>query len=102
MAPEPGETPQDRAYRVGFKRSKREDYAVDLLRQARAHLDDIAQVDRILLELGRYYNAIANAPIVSFDERRRVVESLTAGDRDAAVAVLDGCLARYQVQEEGG
>lgn len=99
--PEPGDSPQDRAYRVGFKRSKREDYALDLLLQARARFRDPDEVDRILREIGRYYNAIADAPIVSLDERRCIVECLRAGQLDEAGRVLDACLARYQVQEEG-
>ena len=97
---ETGDTPQDRAYRVGFKRNKREDYAVDLLRQARANLGDVDRVDAILFELGRYYNAIADAPVVSLDARKLVVELLHAGDPTAATEILDDCLARYQVAEE--
>jgi hypothetical protein len=98
--PEPGDTPQDRAYRVGFKRSKREDYALDLLQQARAKVQDPDEVDRILREVGRYYNAIANAPIVSLDERRRIVELIRAGQSDEAAGLLGAFMARYQVQEE--
>jgi hypothetical protein len=91
--------PQDRAYRVGFKRTKREDYAVDMLREARARLDDVAHVDAILFELGRYYNAIANAPVVSLEARQRIVGLLRDGKTDEAGRLIDECLARYQVAE---
>jgi hypothetical protein len=98
--PDPGESPQDRAYRVGFKRQKREDYAVDLFRLARASAMDIPEVNRILGELGRFYNAIADAPLVSLETRRRVIASLEAGRTDEAVQLIDDCLARYLVREE--
>ncbi|HEV8640884.1 MAG TPA: hypothetical protein VGV13_07295 [Methylomirabilota bacterium] len=97
---EPGDSPQDKAYRVGFKRSKREDYAVDMLQRARGNLEDPDQVDRILRDIGRYYNAIADQPIVSLEERRQIVESLRAGRTAEAAALLDACLGRYQVQED--
>jgi len=97
---ETGDSPQDRAYRVGFKRTKREDYAVDVLRQTRARFGEPDEVDRMLRELGRYYNAIADRPIVSLEERQRIVESLRAGRVEDAATVLDACLARYQVHEE--
>ena len=97
---ESADSPQDRAYRVGFKRTKREDYAVDLLREARASLRDADRVNAILFELGRYYNAVADGPIVSLDRRRRIVESLRAGDTTTAAALLDECLANYRVAEE--
>ena len=97
---ETGDSPQDRAYRVGFKRTRREDYAVDVLRQARARFDAPDDVDRMLRELGRYYNAIADAPVVSLEERRGIVESLRAGRLEEAARVLDACLARYEVQGE--
>ena len=96
------ESPQDRAYRVGFKRQKREDYAVDLLRLARGSLHDVREVDRLLAELGRFYNAIANAPVVSLETRKRVVASLEAGRSDDAATLIDECLARYVVREDRG
>ena len=97
-----GDSPQDRAYRVGFKRSKREDYAIDLLRQARTAFDDVVAVDRILAELGRYYNAIADAPVVPLDTRKRIVRFLESGERSSAERLLDDCLAKYQVDEGDG
>ena len=92
-------SPQDKAYRVGFKRTKREDFAVDMLRTARAHLDDVERVNTILFELGRYYNAVADAPLVSLATRQRIVGLLRDGRTDEAARLLDDCLARYQVPE---
>jgi hypothetical protein len=89
----------DRAYQVGFKRTKREDYAVDRLREARANVDDIERVNRILAEVGRFYNAIADAPLVSLQTRQRIVDLLRDGRLDEACSLIDDCLARYQVEE---
>ena len=41
-------------HRRGLRFRKRDDYAVELFKEARAHLGNIARVDRILLELGKF------------------------------------------------
>jgi hypothetical protein len=89
----------DRAYRVGFKRTKREDYAVDRLREAAANLHDVDRVNRVLAELARFYNAIADAPVVSLERRQQIVQALHAGHVDEARRLIDDCLARYEVEE---
>jgi hypothetical protein len=79
--------------RLRFRR--REDYAVELFREAQAHLDDPARVDRILLVLGRFYNPYLNAPIVDLATRRRVVEALERGRVEEARALLEERLTLY-------
>jgi hypothetical protein len=88
----------DRAYRRRFrdKGNKREDWAVDALREALASLEDAERVDRLLFDLGRYYNALTDGPIVDLATRRRVGDLLRAGDRPAARELLAGCLERYR------
>ncbi len=98
--PSGADTPENRAYRVGFKRAKREDYAVDKLREARAHLDDPARVHRILFDVGRYYNALADAPLVPLETRQRILGSLAQGHTAEAARLIDECLASYQVVDE--
>jgi hypothetical protein len=82
-------------HRRGLKFRKREDYAVELFREAEAHLSDIARVDRILLELGRFYNPLLDAPIVDLGTRRRIIELLEARQPDEARRLLDERLALY-------
>jgi hypothetical protein len=94
------ESAAERAFkrRFGGKekgRNKRDDYALDLFREALAYLDDTARVNGILRELGKLYNPMTNAPIVSLDARRRIVGLLEAGDTDAARALLDECCRLY-------
>jgi hypothetical protein len=77
----------ERAYYRRFrdKGNKRDDWAVDTFREVFAHLEsDPARVDRLLFDLGRYYNALTDAPIVDLATRRRVVECLARGAVDEA------------------
>jgi hypothetical protein len=90
----PEEETEER-HRRGLKFRKREDYAVELFREAEAHLSDIARVDRILLELGRFYNPLLDAPIVDLGTRRRIIELLKARQPDEARRLLDERLALY-------
>lgn len=101
------ESAADRAFRRRFGgkdkgRDKRDDYALDLFREAAAYLEDTERVNAILRELGKLYNPMANAPIVPLDARRRIVSALHAGDRDAARAELDRCFHLYAPTSSDG
>ena len=103
---EPTESAAERAFkrRFGGKdkgRNKRDDYALDLFREARTYLDDIPRVNGILRELSKLYNPVTDASIVSLDARRRVIALLEAGDSDGARAVLDECCRLYAPVDSG-
>jgi len=91
----PEESPEQARHRQGLKFRRRDDYAVELFKDARANLADPARVDRILLELGRFYNPFVNGPIVDLPTRRRIVEALEAGDPAEAGRLLDERLRLY-------
>lgn len=96
----PIESAAERAFkrRFGGKekgRNKRDDYALDLFREALAYLDDTPRVNRILRELGKLYNPVTNAPIVSLDARRRIITLLEAADAAGARMLLDECRRLY-------
>lgn len=74
---------------------RREDHAVALFREAMANLADIRLVDRILLELGRFYDPLAGGTIVDLRTRIVIVEALRAGRTEEARRLLDDRLARY-------
>jgi hypothetical protein len=76
-------------------RNKRDDYALDLFREALAYLDDTARVNGILRELGKLYNPVTNAPIVSLDARRRIIALLETADAAGARMLLDECRRLY-------
>ena len=88
----------ERAYQRRFrdKGNKRDDWAVDTFREVFAHLEDPARVDRLLFELGRYYNALTNAPIVDLATRRRVADCLARGAVQEARSILESCLQHYR------
>jgi hypothetical protein len=97
----PGATPEERAYRRGFRqRNRQDDYALDLFREVRTHLGDPERVDRILLELGRYYNPLVDGPIVDVATRRRIVMLLRQAQRDEAERLLDERFRCYAPLDE--
>ena len=95
MADEPPREDAEERHRRGLKFRKREDHAIELFREAQAHLTDIARVNRILLELGRFYNPVIDAPIVDLATRRRIVELLEARRTEEAQRLLEERLALY-------
>ena len=94
MADERPEAPEE-AHRRGLRFRKRDDYAVELFREAQGALGDLARVDRILLELGRFYNPTLDAPIVDLATRRRIMEALQRDDAGEARRLLDERLHLY-------
>jgi hypothetical protein len=89
----------ERRHRRGLRFRKRDDHAIELFREAQSHLVDIPRVDRILLELGRYYNPLADGPIVDLATRRRIVELLEASQPETARRLLDERLALYATMD---
>jgi hypothetical protein len=70
-------------------RNKRENYALDLFREAAAYLDDPDRVNAVLRELGKLYNPVTNTPIVDLKTRQRIVTLLREGTRELALKILD-------------
>lgn len=102
----PIESAAERAFkrRFGGKekgRNKRDDYALDLFREALAYLADTRRVNAILRELGKLYNPVTDAPIVGLEARRRIVTLLEAGDTESARSVLDECCRLYAPVDAG-
>ncbi|HEY3101876.1 MAG TPA: hypothetical protein VGL14_23335 [Methylomirabilota bacterium] len=108
MADPPGdrvESAAEKAFkrRFGGKdkgRNKREDYALDLLREATAYLDDLERVNGILRELGKLYNPVVDAPIIDLATRQRIVMLLQAGSREEAARLLDERRRLYAPSEQ--
>lgn len=96
--PENSGSLDERAYRRRFrdKGNKREDWAVDVFREVLANLDDPARVDRLLFDLGRYYNPLTDAPIVDMATRQQIAGFLRAGEQEPARALVTACLDRYR------
>src|SRR5437762_5954993 len=69
-------------------RGKRDDYALDLFREAEAYLHDHARVNAILRELGKLYNPVLDAPIVDLATRQRIMARLAARQVQDAARIL--------------
>jgi hypothetical protein len=82
-------------------RNKRDDYALDLFREALAYLHDAPRVNAILRELGKLYNPVTDGPIVGLQARQRIVGLLEEGDVPTARAVLDECCRLYAPVDDG-
>ena len=80
-----GEPARDR----GFKARKREDHALQLIDRLKENLDDIAEVRKILRELGRYYDPVLGGAVMEVSHQRAIVEALEAGRRDEALDLVD-------------
>ena len=95
---EPPTAPRDdkQDERLVFRRGrlrKREDDEVRMMREALANLEDTARVKRVLLELSRFYNPVADGPVVDPDTRHAVIACLDAADLAGARALLEAHLA---------
>ena len=95
MADAPIDPSREQGYRRGLKFRRRDDYAVELFKEALDHLDDPDRVSRILLSLGRFYNPYVDQAIVDATTRRRVAEALGAGDTGGARSLLEERLRLY-------
>lgn len=90
-----GTDAEERRHRRGLKFRKREDYAVELFREAQANLGDRARLSRILHELGRFYNPYIDAPIVDLATQKRIVEHVEQARPAEATRLLEQRLALY-------
>ncbi len=93
----------DEPGRRRFKGDRRDDYAMDLFREALGNLADAARVNRALGALGRVYNPLIDAPIVDLATRQQVAGLLESGQAEEARAVIEARMALYAPSgEEGG
>ncbi len=86
----PGEPVRDR----GFKVRKREDHALVLIERLKESLAHLAEVRRILRELGRYYDPVLGGAIMDVSHQRAIVEALAAGRQAEALSLIQ---QRYEL-----
>lgn len=72
----------------GFKARKREDHALALIDRLKESLADLAEVRRILRELGRYYDPVLGGAIMEVGHQRAIVEALEAGRQAEALTLI--------------
>jgi hypothetical protein len=100
MPRESSDYSEELVFRRG-KLRKRDDYSVDLFRQALAVLaepDAHAIRERLrplLTELSRFYDPVSNGPVLDPATRRQVLDLVEAGSGDRARQVLEERLRSY-------
>ena len=85
-----GEPVRDR----GFKARKREDHALVLIEKLKENLADLAEVRRILRELGRYYDPVLGGAVMEVGHQRAIVEALEGGRQAEALTLIQ---QRYEL-----
>jgi len=100
VADEPTDPDQEQRHRRGLKFRRRDDYAVELFQEALQHLDDPQRLDRILLQLGRFYNPYIDQSIVDPTTRRSVLQALEKGATELARTLIEERLKLYARFEE--
>src|SRR5437667_12341944 len=81
--------------RRGLKLRKRDDYGVELFRQAIETLADPPRLRHALLELTRAYNPLDDAPILPPSARQTVLALVEAGEVESARGLLESRLDAY-------
>ncbi|PYM58115.1 MAG: hypothetical protein DMD79_19405 [Candidatus Rokuibacteriota bacterium] len=79
----------------GLKLRKRDDYGVELFRQALEHLADPPRLRHALLELTRAYNPLDDGPILPPGVRQTVLALAEAGEVASARRLLESRLDAY-------
>ena len=84
------------------RRMKRDQVVVlKILDQVKAHLDDPLEANRLLRELGKFYDPVIGAAIVDGLSRKRLVELLERGEQGEVTAAIDRYIETYAAQLPG-
>jgi hypothetical protein len=73
---------------------------VKLLKQAKGKLDDPVEVNRLLRELGKFYDPLTGKAMIDGPSRQRVVALVERGDRAGAAIAIDLYIENYQTRIE--
>ncbi len=81
------------------RRIKRDQLVVlKLFDQVKAALDDSFETNRLLRELGKFYDPVAGAAIIDGAARKRLMDMLERGERHEVVAAIDRYIEEYTGQ----
>ena len=81
------------------RRMKRDQVVVlKILDMVKEHLDDPLETNRLLRELGKFYDPVIGAAMVDGATRKRLVDLLERGERDEVAAAIDGYIEAYTAQ----
>ena len=77
---------------------------IKLLKQAKEELDDPIEVNRLLREVGKFYDPMSGKAMIEGASRARVIALIERGDKPEALAAIDRYIEDYlkRVQPESG
>ena len=75
---------------------------VKLLKQAKGEIDDPIEVNRLLREVGKFYDPMTGKAMIDGASRARVIALIERGDKPEALAAIDQYIEDYlkRVQPE--
>ncbi len=73
---------------------------VKLLTRAKAEIHDPIGVNRLLREVGKFFDPVTGKAMIEGGERARVIALLERGEGTEALAMIDGFIDRYQRRVE--
>ena len=75
---------------------------VKLLKQAKGEIDDPIEVNRLLREVGKFYDPMTGKAMIDGASRARVIALIERGDKPEALAAIDHFIEDYlqRVQPE--
>jgi hypothetical protein len=69
---------------------------IKLLNRAKAAIDDPAEVNRLLREVGKFLDPLTGQAMIEGGARARVIALLERNEKAEALAMIDGFVERYQ------
>ena len=73
---------------------------VKLLNRAKDHIDDPIEVNRLLREVGKFFDPLTGKAMIEGGSRAQVIALIERGDEVEALAAIDGFIATYQKRIE--
>jgi hypothetical protein len=69
---------------------------VKLLKRARSELDNPLEVNRLLREIGKFYDPLTGRAMIDGPSRQRVVSLVERGEKAMAAAAIEQFIEQYQ------
>ncbi len=73
---------------------------VKLLNRAKDRIDDPVEVNRLLREVGKFFDPLTGKAMIEGGSRAQVIALIEQGERAEALAAIDGFIDTYQKRIE--
>lgn len=69
---------------------------IELLKQAKGKIDDPIEVNRLLREVGKFFDVLTGGAMIDGGSRHRIVTLVERGEKAEALAAIDRFIETYQ------